>query len=485
MDKTEFPKIFISYSWSSEEKVLELAKRLCSDGVDVVLDKWDLKEGNDKYVFMEQCVTDPEIKKVLIICDKVYAEKANTRKGGVGDETVIISSEVYGKAKQEKFIPIVFESDENGIAYKPAYLQSRIHIDLSTDDLVKYEAEYEKLLRDIHDKPLYRKPPIGKKPDWLDEEKTSLSPLTNLIQRIKGAVVLKKQQDAVLKFADTYIETLKTFRLKDNTDAKAIYEQYIATKCARDLFLDFLSVLFETELDTVDVLCEMFERMHNTLTCEYGYNSSACQARSRDYEIFHILIWELFICTIVYLRYRKKYDVIYGMVSNTYFLTNGSLDNNPKAGNYCQFQYYSQIIEEEYKPTTENRNKYTLLGHTLCNDREKLPIYSKESIAEADIFLYQICNAYELEQSQNQWRDLYWFPRCYVYARKGPEEWAKMKSRRFCKKIYDLFGVTNLEELKNAVSKCTFDPQMKYSGFANPIPAILSEISLEEIGSLN
>ncbi len=94
----------------------------------------------------------------------------------------------------------------------------------------------------------------------------------------------------------------------------------------------------------------------------------------------------MFICTIVYLRYRKKYDVIYGMVSNTYFLTNGSLDNNPKAGNYCQFQYYSQIIEEEYKPTTENRNKYTLLGHTLCNDREKLPIYSKESIAEADIF---------------------------------------------------------------------------------------------------
>ncbi len=38
-------------------------------------------------------------------------------------------------------------------------------------------------------------------------------------------------------------------------------------KGARDLFLDFLSVLFETELDTVDVFCEMFERMHNTLTC--------------------------------------------------------------------------------------------------------------------------------------------------------------------------------------------------------------------------
>ena len=78
----KIPKVFISYSWTSSERVLELAERLMSCGVEVVLDKWDLKEGQDKYVFMEQCVRDPDIDKVLLICDKTYADKANSRSGG-------------------------------------------------------------------------------------------------------------------------------------------------------------------------------------------------------------------------------------------------------------------------------------------------------------------------------------------------------------------------------------------------------------------
>jgi len=100
---TATPKVFISYSWTSTDRVIELAQRLMQDGVEVVLDKWKLKEGQDKYLFMEQCVTDDSINKVLMVCDKTYAEKANKRKGGVGDETMIISTEVYGKAKQELF----------------------------------------------------------------------------------------------------------------------------------------------------------------------------------------------------------------------------------------------------------------------------------------------------------------------------------------------------------------------------------------------
>ena len=48
MEDDKTPKVFISYSWSSDELVLDLAKRLVAHGVDVVLDKWDLKEGNDK-----------------------------------------------------------------------------------------------------------------------------------------------------------------------------------------------------------------------------------------------------------------------------------------------------------------------------------------------------------------------------------------------------------------------------------------------------
>lgn len=160
MQEDRIPKVFISYSWSSDAQVLSLAQRLIAHGVDVVLDKWDLKEGQDKYAFMERCVNDPEITKVLIVCDKQYADKANNRTGGVGDETVIISSEIYGNIKQEKFIPIITERDENGVAYVPTYIKTRIYIDLSDDS--KYEEEYEKLLRNIYENRFFENRLLGK-----------------------------------------------------------------------------------------------------------------------------------------------------------------------------------------------------------------------------------------------------------------------------------------------------------------------------------
>jgi TIR domain len=93
------PKVFISYSWTSEQhqnSVREIAERLLSDGVGIVMDVFDLREGDDKYAFMERMVTDPAVTHVLVFCDKAYAEKANTRKpGGVATESQILSKEVY------------------------------------------------------------------------------------------------------------------------------------------------------------------------------------------------------------------------------------------------------------------------------------------------------------------------------------------------------------------------------------------------------
>src|SRR5262245_27474731 len=136
------PKAFISYSWTGsdhQEWVLKLATDLRESGVDVIFDVWDLKEGDDKYVFMEQMVTNPDVKKVLIICDKAYAEKADARKGGVGTETQIISAEVYDQVirigQQQKFVAIIAERDVAGQPYLPTYLKPRLYIDMSTTDL--------------------------------------------------------------------------------------------------------------------------------------------------------------------------------------------------------------------------------------------------------------------------------------------------------------------------------------------------------------
>jgi len=50
------PTVFISYSHDSEEHknwVLQLATRLRLNGVDIILDSWNLKLGSDIASFME------------------------------------------------------------------------------------------------------------------------------------------------------------------------------------------------------------------------------------------------------------------------------------------------------------------------------------------------------------------------------------------------------------------------------------------------
>lgn len=97
MVENVIPKVFISYSWTKSDLVLQVANRLMSHGVEVVLDKWDLKEGQDKYVFMEQCVNNSDITKVLIFCDKTYTEKANNRTGVLAMKRLLFQAKCMEK----------------------------------------------------------------------------------------------------------------------------------------------------------------------------------------------------------------------------------------------------------------------------------------------------------------------------------------------------------------------------------------------------
>ena len=478
----ESPKIFISYAWESSDLVLELAQRLVSHGVDVVLDKWDLKEGQDKYAFMERCVNDSEITKVLIICDKAYAQKANERTGGVGDETVIISSEIYGNMKQEKFIPIIAERDEEGQPYVPTYIKTRIYIDLS--DQETYEVEYEKLLRNIYEKPQFIKPKLGKRPEWIDDAKTDFFPVKDLVRQIRGCNTDAKRRSCISRFQVAYIDVLKSYYEKGSNPERE-YELFLNTKVIRDLFLDFVETIFETENNYAEVLTDYFETMFNQLTCVKTFEPKTSMASGDDLDVFRNLMWELFICVIAFMRHMKDYSAINTMLSHTYFLETSIFGGEIKQNNYTAFRHYSHVVEEQYKPSTDMKNKFTLMGDTICNLRERLPIFTSETIAEADLFLYQVCNAYELAEDENSWHHPCWFPTCYVYAKSNPIEWKKMKSRQYCQKMMVLFGVSSLEELKGVVGKCVYDSRMKYSGSWDAAPAILSYIKVDEIGILN
>ena len=209
-------KVFISYSWSTpehEEWVISLAERLVSDGIEVVIDKWDLKEGNDMYDFMESMVKSEDVKKVLVILDKTYTQKANSRKGGVGTETQIISPKIYKDTGQEKFIPIVRERDEKGEPYVPTFFEGRIFIDFSINE--KFEANYISLLRNLYNRPAYTKPKIGKAPSFLFEETAMQFKTTHILRSFDTTIDKNPNRiNSLLKdFFDNFIENLKEFKV--------------------------------------------------------------------------------------------------------------------------------------------------------------------------------------------------------------------------------------------------------------------------------
>ena len=79
------PKVFISYSHDSQqhkEWVLGLATALRTNGIDAVLDQWDLSPGQDIAAFMARGIRTAD--RVLLICTGPYVSKAETGVGGVG-----------------------------------------------------------------------------------------------------------------------------------------------------------------------------------------------------------------------------------------------------------------------------------------------------------------------------------------------------------------------------------------------------------------
>ncbi|MCK4462103.1 MAG: toll/interleukin-1 receptor domain-containing protein [candidate division Zixibacteria bacterium] len=155
------PKVFVSYSHDSPEHkqwVAELSSRLRHDGINVILDQWDLSPGEDITMFIENGLAQSD--RVLIICTEQYVRKADAGKGGVGYERMIVTVELVQDCGTQKFIPVVRQKGKKSVL--PKFMGSRFFVNLSSDE--EYAREYDLLLRELHKQPAERKPALGKSP---------------------------------------------------------------------------------------------------------------------------------------------------------------------------------------------------------------------------------------------------------------------------------------------------------------------------------
>jgi hypothetical protein len=446
------PRVFISYAWTSAEHqrwVVDLATQLQRDGVDVVLDVWDLRPGQDKYSFMEQMIVDDTIQKVLIICNQAYEKKANERAGGVGDETQIITPAVFANARSEKFVPIIAERDANGGACVPAYIKSRIYVDVSSSQ-VYYEG-YEQLVRLIHGAPAFAKPPVGTKPAHLDDKAMTGSTTAPLLRRATDA--LETDRRSADSLARDYLHALGEviIALRVQPDGQTALDDLVLEaikqgKVYRDEFLTLLHGLCRfSSAETVEALLTGF--FEQLLDGSYQVDAGVSHGEASDSVRF--LLLEIFIYAVAMLLESDKVDALAGLLNDTYvFIRNGAA----RKDSYTAFYDQIESIERRRKQRL-GLNRTSLVADTL-KERADHKIVTFAQLQQAELLLLaKACVA----------KVGWWHPRTLVYRSHHNEEpfdlFIAPESKRRFRKLQAVFGVRDPAELQAKLSDAFSDPR--------------------------
>jgi hypothetical protein len=440
------PRVFVSYSWSSpqhEQWVINFAERLSSDGVFVILDKWDLKEGQDKHVFMERMVNDKKINKVLVVCDSSYQRKANDRKGGVGTESQLISKKVYENTRQEKFIPIIKEYDEANEPCLPHFISNRKYIDLSSDQI--FEENYQKLVRTLYKKPLQKRPPVGGPPSYIIEEDPIVLKTSHKVAEIKRALVSGNQNadGFIADYLDTFLVALEDFRLKDLSSGHFddhVVQSIEQTTPLRDDFIEFfLTILkFQKEIN-LDLLHSFFENL-----ARFNFKPRDVQEwREIDFDNYKFIIYELFLYSISILLKLKKYREAGFLIHNQYFYRNQNSELR-HAGVVIFNQYNRSLDQTRNQRLTLRRISVTA---DLIKSRANREEVDFESLKEADLILFYL--------TELRLEEFIWFPRTSVYNSRssGIEIFERLISKRYFDLAKPLFDIQSVNELRSSINE--------------------------------
>jgi hypothetical protein len=387
---------------------------------------------------MERMVNDETIKKVIIICDKTYMEKANRRKGGVGIETQIISKKVYEKSDQNKFVAVIKEKDENGNAYVPTYCSSRFHVDLSEES--SFTEKFTELLYWIFDKPIYEKPPIGEPPLFNKNEIISLG--TAIKQRkaiddiINGRSISK---GSTKEYFDYYIQRLEKFRLDfadhDHSEIiKLIYDNLNIFTPYRDEFLSVVSYISKYESNDTKV-----KNIHNffeDMLYYFGAPDGVNQWRTYEAEIFKYIAYELFIYTLAILLKDENFKYLEYLLNEKYFITKpNNLFGTDTLLSFVAFREHCDFIHqiEEYKNMQAPRS-------ALLNKRNRTSNIKFYYLMEADF----VCYIKALLQNETWWPDTLIF---VGYPHRAFEIFAKSISPSYFNEVKKIFGVETLNSI--------------------------------------
>lgn len=441
------PKAFISYSWTSEqhrEMVRSWADRLIADGVEILLDQYDLKEGHDKNSFMERMVTDPTVTHVLMICDKGYAEKADRRKAGVGTESQIISQKVYSTVDQSKFIPVVCEFSPEDEPYIPTFAKSRIWINFSSPEFTNNN--WEQLIRLLFGKPLLQKPALGKPPAYVSQDQNSPSnPASSRFAAFKQAVQQGRKGVSLYRndFLDACCAFIDSQRIR--TAPPLDFAQSVLQTCEtllpiRDLLVDWvlLEANNEQEDEFEDALSRTLERM-----LELRARPQEVSSWNDDwFEAHRLFAWQTFLYIVAALVRSGSYRMLHAVLFAHYLLPEttgqrGAFDT------FDAFYGHSRTLNAVLAPEGK---KLLSPAAALVRRQATRHDITFESIMEADLFCLLAATLI---------KNARWYPQTLYYAgyAKVFPFFIRATQHKNFLKLAAITGVNTADELRTKVTE--------------------------------
>ncbi len=393
-------------------------------------------------------VTDDEIKKVVLLCDPIYVEKANRRAGGVGTEAQIVSPELYAQAEQDKFVAVVMERSDEGAACLPAYYRSRIHIDLSNQE--NYSVNFDQLLRWIFDKPLHVRPPIGTPPAFLAEAGSRVALATGT--RHRRAIEAVRANAGIADGAvSDYFECLACeLENLSITEAPGEYDDMVVEMI--DAFLPYRNEVVELvdalaryrdSETTHQLIHRFFEQLLPYL--EPSRKAGRYHAWSSDH--FRFVIHELFLYIVATLLRHERFVGVSYLLNNEYYAADRR-DGEREV--MLPFSVFRTSLESlDHRNRRLELKRISLKADFFKQRCTGLPVRMHD-LLQADFVLY-IRDQLHLPE-----KHVYWWPHTLLYAHDQPgpfEVFARARSSAYFERMKVVLAIASPGDMREMVER--------------------------------
>lgn len=368
-----------------------------------------------------------------MIIDNAYQAKADSRDGGVGTESTILSNVLYNKKSKDNVVAIIAEPNSK----PPVFYSSRIYIDLSSED--KLSENYESLIRWIYGKFKHEKPTTeGVTPSFIHEDIDSVVLYTNMEFRNALDEVERGKptaQGAIRRYLKKLEAELPKLKIDGTDDPKKAFIDNFSNFTAHLLeYKKLLNAACEYQLEQKTLL--LFQRFLEDLLKLPGFGQT-----NLNRSFYEALNYQLILVTIAVLIKNDEFAIIKYILDEIYEVPSTHLKFNDEK--YSTFRIFNPADSGVIGEVLDKPN-YTEPLTQLIDQFYDDEIVTFNELCEADLILYLKSASKTIQEKRSF---AMWWPHLtlYINQQRHPTKiFARAENPEFLEKLCSLFNGKDL-----------------------------------------